>query len=105
MGARHAEAQEKGYRTALRRGRLPTWKEICAAVESVGGVEYYLMEQEGSRFPEFETAERCLASWKDIAGEDGLTPEKDLVTEDQKRDRRGCFRENQASDAFGRDAL
>jgi hypothetical protein len=42
------------------------WKEIIAAVESVGGVEFYLMEQEGSRFSEFETAERCLASWKKL---------------------------------------
>jgi hypothetical protein len=25
-----------------------------------------LIEQEGSRFPEFETAERCLASWKKL---------------------------------------
>ena len=36
------------------------------ALESVGGVEFYLMEQEGSRFSEFETAERCLASWKKL---------------------------------------
>lgn len=26
----------------------------------VGGVEYYVVEQEGSRFPELETAERRL---------------------------------------------
>jgi hypothetical protein len=24
------------------------------------------MEQEGSRFSEFETAERCLASWRQL---------------------------------------
>jgi hypothetical protein len=29
-------------------------------------VEHYLMEQEGSRFPELETAERCLATWKKL---------------------------------------
>ena len=40
------------------------WKELLAAAESVGGVEFYLIEQEGSRFPELETAERCLATWK-----------------------------------------
>ena len=40
------------------------WKEIVAALEAVGGVEFYLMEQEGSRFPEFETALRCLDSWR-----------------------------------------
>ena len=55
--------QEKGYRVLFGEGVTP-WKEIIAAVESVGGVEYYLMEQEGSRFSEFETAERCLATWK-----------------------------------------
>jgi sugar phosphate isomerase/epimerase len=40
------------------------WKEIFAAAESVGGVEYYLLEQEGSRFGELETAKRCLAAYK-----------------------------------------
>jgi sugar phosphate isomerase/epimerase len=59
------KADEKGYRVLFGEGIAP-WKEITAAVESVGGVEFYLMEQEGSRFPEFETAERCLASWKKL---------------------------------------
>jgi sugar phosphate isomerase/epimerase len=54
---------EKSYRVLFGEGVSP-WKEITAAVESVGGVEYYLMEQEGSRYPEFETAQRCLDSWK-----------------------------------------
>jgi sugar phosphate isomerase/epimerase len=40
------------------------WKAIFAAAESVGGVEFYLLEQEGSRFPEMETAKRCLQSYK-----------------------------------------
>jgi hypothetical protein len=39
-----------------------------AAAESVGGLEYALIEQEGSRFPEFETARRCLANWKAMFG-------------------------------------
>ena len=55
-------ADEKGYRVLFGEGTTP-WKEILATVESVGGVEYYLLEQEGSRFPEFETAQRCLDSW------------------------------------------
>ena len=55
--------QEKAYRVLFGEGVAP-WKEIFAAAESVGGVEYYLMEQEGSRFSEFETAERCLSAWK-----------------------------------------
>jgi sugar phosphate isomerase/epimerase len=57
--------EDKGYRVLFGEGVSP-WKEIIAAVESVGGVEYYLMEQEGSRFPEFETAQRCLATWKTL---------------------------------------
>ena len=36
----------------------------CRAAESVGGVEYYLIEQEGSRYPSLETAQRCLANYK-----------------------------------------
>jgi sugar phosphate isomerase/epimerase len=40
------------------------WKGIFAAAESVGGVEYYLLEQEGSRFGEMETAKRCLAAYR-----------------------------------------
>jgi len=30
----------------------------------VGGVEYYLIEQEGSRFSSLETAQRCLDTYK-----------------------------------------
>ena len=58
-----ASAQEKGYRVLFGEGITP-WKEILAAAESVGGAEFYLMEQEGSRFSEYETAQRCLDSWK-----------------------------------------
>ena len=60
-----AAQDQKGYRTLFGEGVSP-WKEICAAAEASGGVEYYLMEQEGSRYSEFETAERCLASWKKL---------------------------------------
>ena len=56
------EAQ-KGYRVLFGEGATP-WQEIIATAEAVGGVEFYLMEQEGSRYPEFETAQRCLASWR-----------------------------------------
>jgi sugar phosphate isomerase/epimerase len=63
------DADNKGYRVLFGEGVAP-WAEIIAAAESVGGVEYYLMEQEGSRFPEFETAERCLARWKALRGKE-----------------------------------
>jgi hypothetical protein len=48
-------------------GDVP-WKQVFAAAESKGGVEFYLIEQEGSRFSEFESAQRCLAEYKKIHG-------------------------------------
>jgi sugar phosphate isomerase/epimerase len=58
-----AAADNKGYSVLFGEGVCP-WAKILDAAESVGGVEYYLIEQEGSRFPELETAQRCLDSWK-----------------------------------------
>jgi sugar phosphate isomerase/epimerase len=58
-----ADAEEKGFRVLFGEGVGP-WQQILAAVESVGGVEFYLMEQEGSRYSEFETARRCLDNWR-----------------------------------------
>ena len=43
-----------------------TGKSIFAAAESVGGIEYYLVEQEGSRFSEFETAKKCLETFRTL---------------------------------------
>ncbi len=57
------ESAEKSYRVLFGEGVAP-WKPLMAALESVGGVEFYLMEQEGSRFSEFETARRCLARYQ-----------------------------------------
>lgn len=54
-----AAANEKSYRVLFGEGVAP-WAEIMKTVESIGGVEYYLLEQEGSRFSEFDTAQRCL---------------------------------------------
>jgi sugar phosphate isomerase/epimerase len=59
--------EEKAYRVLFAEGIAP-WKEIFAAAESVGGAEFYLMEQEGSRYSEFETAERCLATYRKLRG-------------------------------------
>jgi len=53
----------KGYKILFGEGNAK-WKDIFAAAESVGGVEFYLLEQEGSRFPEIETARRCLQSFR-----------------------------------------
>jgi sugar phosphate isomerase/epimerase len=53
----------KGYSVLFGEGSAD-WKGIFEAAESVGGAEYYLIEQEGSRFSELETAERCLQSFR-----------------------------------------
>ena len=53
----------KGYTVLFGEGKAD-WKGIFEAAESVGGVEYYLVEQEGSRFPELETAQRCLETFR-----------------------------------------
>ncbi len=55
----------EGYRSLFGEGAAP-WTQIFEAAESAGGVEYYLIEQEGSRFSELETAERCLATWRKV---------------------------------------
>jgi sugar phosphate isomerase/epimerase len=57
----------KGYQVLFGEGDAK-WKDIFAAAESVGGVEYYLLEQEGSRFGELETAKRCLDAYHKIHG-------------------------------------
>jgi sugar phosphate isomerase/epimerase len=58
-----ADADQKGFRVLFGEGVGP-WKEIFAAAEAVGGVEFYLMEQEGSRYSELETAQRCLDTFR-----------------------------------------
>jgi sugar phosphate isomerase/epimerase len=58
---------EKGYKVLFGEGDAK-WKDIFAAAESVGGVEYYLLEQEGSRFGELETARRCLQAYREMHG-------------------------------------
>lgn len=54
---------EKSYKVLFGEGVAP-WKRIFEAAESAGGVEYYLIEQEGSRFGELETASKCLQSFR-----------------------------------------
>lgn len=54
-----------GYRVLFGEGVSP-WLRIFAAAEEAGGIEFYLIEQEGSRFSELETAARCLTTWKKL---------------------------------------
>lgn len=58
-----APGTDKGYQVLFGEG-VADWKGIFAAGENGGGVEYYLVEQEGSRFPELETAQKCLETFE-----------------------------------------
>jgi sugar phosphate isomerase/epimerase len=53
----------KGFKVLFGEGAAD-WGRILAAAESTGGAEYYLMEQEGSRYSQLETARLCLESYK-----------------------------------------
>jgi sugar phosphate isomerase/epimerase len=55
----------KGYTVLFGEGTAD-WKNIFAAAESTGGVEYYLVEQEGSRFSESDTAKKCLETFRSM---------------------------------------
>jgi sugar phosphate isomerase/epimerase len=57
----------KGYTVLFGEGTAD-WKAIFKAAESAGGVEYYLIEQEGSRLSELDTARKCLESFKSEVG-------------------------------------
>ena len=56
---------DKGFKVLFSEGTAK-WTEIFAAAESVGGAEYYLMEQEGSRLSETDTAKACLDAYKKL---------------------------------------
>ncbi len=54
---------DRGYRVLFGEGDTP-WKALLDAAMKKGGAEYFLIEQEGSRYPSLETAEKCLASYR-----------------------------------------
>jgi sugar phosphate isomerase/epimerase len=58
-----APGPDKGYRVLFGDGVVP-WKRVFEAAEKTGGIEYYLIEQEGSALPPMETAERCVANFR-----------------------------------------
>jgi sugar phosphate isomerase/epimerase len=55
----------KGYTVLLGEGVAP-WKKLFDAAQNGGGIEYYLVEQEGSRFTELDTAQKCLQSFRSL---------------------------------------
>ncbi len=58
---------DRGFSVLFGEGDAP-WKELLDVAASVGGAEYFLIEQEGSRYPQFETAEKCLAAYHKLRG-------------------------------------
>jgi sugar phosphate isomerase/epimerase len=58
-----APGPDKGYRVLFGDGVVP-WNRVFDAAERTGGIECYLIEQEGSALPAIETAERCLANFR-----------------------------------------
>ena len=54
-----------GYQVLLGEGEAD-WKAIVNESIKTGGVEHLLIEQEGSRFSEIETAQKCIDNLKKI---------------------------------------
>jgi sugar phosphate isomerase/epimerase len=57
----------EGYRVLFGEGDAP-WKDIFKAAEKKGGVETYLIEQEGAEQPPLEAVKLCLDAYKKIHG-------------------------------------
>jgi len=55
---------ERGYKVVFGEGAVP-WPQLLDAAESVGGAEYYLIEQEESGDP-LETVRQCLLNYRKV---------------------------------------
>lgn len=60
-------SKERGYKVLVGEGVAP-WKKLFDAAEKTGGLEFYLVEQEGSDYPPLETAQRCLDNFRKLHG-------------------------------------
>lgn len=56
---------EKKFDLLIGEGTIK-WKELFHAAESKGGVEYYLVEQEGGPYTEMEAADKSLVAFKNV---------------------------------------
>jgi sugar phosphate isomerase/epimerase len=61
------KGEGRGYKVLFNEGDAP-WAPLLDIAQSKGGAEYVLIEQEGSRFPSLETAEKCLANYRKLRG-------------------------------------
>lgn len=60
-----APGEGKGYEVLFGEGVVP-WQPVLDAAIKTGGAQFFLIEQEGSRFPALETAERCLKTYRQM---------------------------------------
>lgn len=58
----------RGYRAVLGDDGTTPWTKLFAAAESVGGVEYYILEQEECDFEPMDAVKRGLAVYKKLQG-------------------------------------
>jgi sugar phosphate isomerase/epimerase len=56
---------DKGYKVLFGEGDTP-WAELLKLARKKGGLEYVLIEQEGSRFPSLETSQKCLENYRSL---------------------------------------
>ena len=59
---------KNGYKVLFGEGIAP-WKVLLEAARKEGGAEFFLIEQEGSRYSELDTAKRCLAAYHKLEGQ------------------------------------
>jgi sugar phosphate isomerase/epimerase len=55
----------KGFEVLVGEGSAK-WKEIFQLADKIGGIEFYIVEQEGSGYPPLETVERCFKTMKKL---------------------------------------
>jgi sugar phosphate isomerase/epimerase len=61
----YSPEKDKGYRVLFGEGAAK-WKDIFKAAEKKGGVEYYIVEQEGHSLSSTKAAEQCLVNFKKL---------------------------------------
>lgn len=61
----YSKKPDVGFKVLFGEGDSP-WKEIFKAAEKEGGVEFYLIEQEGHALPPYEAVDKCLVNFKKL---------------------------------------
>lgn len=58
-------SKAQGFKAVFGEGDSP-WVEIFKAAEKAGGIDHYLIEQEGSAYTPMETAQRCIDNYRKV---------------------------------------